>query len=105
MAETITVKGDNIALDLLLWRRFGVRGQQLVEETYQLNPGLADLGLILPPGPRFTTGGVLERRLRIPITLPPERTAEAMGRLSQAWQDVRGGTASRAEELRHAAVI
>jgi DNA-binding transcriptional MocR family regulator len=61
--------------------------------------------LILPPGPRFTTGGVLERRLRIPITLPPDRTAEAMLRLSEAWQDVRGGSASRADELRHAAVI
>ena len=61
--------------------------------------------LILPPGPRFTTGGVLERRLRIPITLPPERTSEAMERLSSAWADVRGGAESRAEELEHAAVI
>jgi DNA-binding transcriptional MocR family regulator len=61
--------------------------------------------LILPPGPRFTTGGVLERRLRIPITLPPERTADAMQRLALAWEDVRGGTASRPEELQHAAVI
>ncbi len=48
-------------------------------------------GLVLPPGPRFTTGGVLERRLRIPITLPPERTTEAMQRLALAWEDVRGG--------------
>ncbi|MFK0241702.1 PLP-dependent aminotransferase family protein [Microbacterium sp. NPDC090281] len=62
-------------------------------------------GLILPPGPRFTTGGVLERRLRIPITLPPDRTAEAMQRLSLAWADVRGGSASPSEELQHAAVI
>lgn len=61
--------------------------------------------LILPPGPRFTTGGVLERRLRIPITLPPERTAEAMRRLARAWDDVRGGGALRRDDLRHAAVI
>lgn len=61
--------------------------------------------LILPPGPRFTTGGVLERRLRIPITLAPERTAEAMQRLALAWNDVRGGAASRTDELQHAAVI
>lgn len=61
--------------------------------------------LILPPGPRFTTGGVLERRLRIPITLPPERMTEAMQRLSSAWDDVRGGGTSRSEELQHAAVI
>lgn len=64
-----------------------------------------DRGLVLPPGPRFTTGGVLERRLRIPITLPPDRTAEAMRRLSLAWGDVRGGASSDLHELPHAAVI
>lgn len=62
-------------------------------------------GLVLPPGPRFTTGGVLERRLRIPITLPPERTTEAMRRLALAWEDVRGGAHSRTHELQHTAVI
>ncbi|WP_258566807.1 pyridoxal phosphate-dependent aminotransferase [Microbacterium sp. Se5.02b] len=61
--------------------------------------------LILPPGPRFTTGGVLERRLRIPITLPPERATDAMQRLALAWDDVRGGASSRPDELEHAAVI
>jgi DNA-binding transcriptional MocR family regulator len=64
-----------------------------------------DRGLVLPPGPRFTTGGVLERRLRIPITLPPDRMDEAMRRLSLAWGDVRGGTSSDLAELPHAAVI
>lgn len=62
-------------------------------------------GLILPPGPRFTTGGVLERRLRIPITLPPERATEAMTRLAQAWADVRGGGVNTVDDLAHAAVI
>ncbi|MFE7196439.1 MocR-like transcription factor YczR [Microbacterium oxydans] len=61
--------------------------------------------LVLPPGPRFTTGGVLERRLRIPITLPPERTSEAMRRLSLAWDDVRGGSPSASAALQHTAVI
>lgn len=61
--------------------------------------------LVLPPGPRFTTGGVLERRLRIPITLPPERMSEAMRRLTLAWEDVREGSASRTAELQHSAVI
>lgn len=61
--------------------------------------------LVLPPGPRFTTGGVLERRLRIPITLPPDRMAEAMQRLAAAWQDVRGGSATPTARLQHAAVI
>ncbi|MCT1477362.1 PLP-dependent aminotransferase family protein [Microbacterium sp. p3-SID336] len=64
-----------------------------------------DRGLILPPGPRFTTGGVLERRLRIPITLTPERAAEAMARLALAWDDLHGGAVAQARELGHVAVI
>jgi DNA-binding transcriptional MocR family regulator len=62
-------------------------------------------GLILPPGPRFTTGGVLERRLRIPITLPPDRTTEAMTRLAAAWDDLCGGAVAPEHDLRHTAVI
>ncbi|MBO9626058.1 MAG: PLP-dependent aminotransferase family protein [Microbacterium sp.] len=62
-------------------------------------------GLVLPPGPRFSTGGVLERGLRIPITLTPERTAEAMTRLSAAWHDLRRGGAVPSQELPHAAVV
>lgn len=61
--------------------------------------------LILPPGPRFSTGGVLERRLRIPITLTPERTAEAMERLRLAWRDVMAGSASPPAEMPRSAVI
>ncbi|OAN40241.1 aminotransferase-like domain-containing protein [Microbacterium sp. H83] len=64
-----------------------------------------DRQLLLPPGPRFSTGGVLERRVRIPITLPPERTAEAMARLRLAWDDVHAGGATRPAEVSHAAVI
>jgi len=61
--------------------------------------------LIAPPGPRFSTGGVLERYLRIPITYPPERTAEAMERLRLAWDDVRDGASARPAVATHAAVI
>ncbi|WP_144872786.1 PLP-dependent aminotransferase family protein [Microbacterium sp. 1.5R] len=62
-------------------------------------------GLVVPPGPRFAMGGVLERRLRIPITLPPDRTALALERLRAAWDDVHTGDAPRPAELSHAAVI
>jgi DNA-binding transcriptional MocR family regulator len=62
-------------------------------------------GLILPPGPRFSTGGVLERRVRIPITLTPERTAEAMARFRRAWQNVQTGDVRPLGDLAHAAVI
>lgn len=64
-----------------------------------------DHQLILPPGPRFSTGGVLERRLRIPITLPPERTADAMARLHLAWNDVMAGGSSARHEMPRSAVI
>lgn len=64
-----------------------------------------DHGLILPPGPRFSTGGVLERRLRVPITLPPERTAEAMSRLALAWHDVMAGSSSLSDDMPRTAVI
>lgn len=71
----------------------------------QLSLAARERELILPPGPRFTTGGVLERRLRIPITLPPERTAAAMERLRLAWDDLHGGAVPRPGELPRAAVI
>lgn len=64
-----------------------------------------DHGLFLPPGPRFATGGVLERRVRIPITLSPERTAQALERLGSAWADVHAGGAPRTADMPHAAVI
>lgn len=62
-------------------------------------------GLILPPGPRFATGGVLERRVRIPITHPPERTHEALARFRRAWADVQDGASAPHEPLVRAAVI
>ncbi|ALX67049.1 MocR-like transcription factor YczR [Microbacterium sp. XT11] len=62
-------------------------------------------GLILPPGPRFSTGGVLERGLRVPITLPPERTRDAMQRLRAAWDDARHGEVGAAGEMPRDAVV
>jgi phage tail protein X len=50
MPQTIEVKGDNLTADLLLWRIHGVRGQGLVEEMLELNPGLVAKGLLLIPG-------------------------------------------------------
>jgi phage tail protein X len=49
MTETVVVTGREITLDLLLWRRFGVRGETLVEATLDLNPGLAP-AVHIPPG-------------------------------------------------------
>ncbi|WP_298981597.1 tail protein X [uncultured Roseibium sp.] len=48
MAQTVTVVGDNLTLDLILYRTYGVRGQELIEETMTLNPDLTDA--FLPVG-------------------------------------------------------
>tara|TARA_R110002020_G_scaffold266483_32_gene481468 strand:- start:12519 stop:12740 length:222 start_codon:yes stop_codon:yes gene_type:complete len=50
MAETITIRGEGITLDLLLWRRHGVRGRELVASSFAANPGLAEKGPFLPLG-------------------------------------------------------
>jgi phage tail protein X len=50
MNETITIRGEGISVDLLLWRKFGVRGRELVETVFDINPGLAALGPFLPLG-------------------------------------------------------
>lgn len=48
--DAVTIRGEGITLDLLLWRAYGVRGQQLVEEALEANPGLSALGPVLPLG-------------------------------------------------------
>ncbi|MFT4258927.1 PLP-dependent aminotransferase family protein [Microbacterium sp.] len=62
-------------------------------------------GLVLPAGPRFSTGGVLERRIRIPITLTPDRMTEAMSRFRRAWDAIHDGATMKAELLPRTAVI
>ena len=48
--ETIVVKGEAITLSLLVWRRFKKQSTGFVERVLDLNPGLADLGPIIPVG-------------------------------------------------------
>jgi phage tail protein X len=50
--DAVTIRGEGITLDLLLWRKYGVRGQSLVEAAFDANPGLSDLGPVLPLGTR-----------------------------------------------------
>lgn len=54
MNEVIVVRGEGLSLDLLLWRKHGVRGRELVEAALALNPGLAGLGPYLPLGTAVT---------------------------------------------------
>lgn len=48
--HTITVKGENITLDLLLYRLHKTTGNGIVERALELNPDIADVGAILPIG-------------------------------------------------------
>jgi phage tail protein X len=50
--EVFVVDQDYTMLDSMIWRRHRRRTPGLVEKTLELNPGLADLGPILPIGTR-----------------------------------------------------
>lgn len=67
--ERITVTGDGIALDLLLWRRFQRHRAGLVERVLDANPRIADLGPILP------VGTVVTVPIDAPELSPPKRPA------------------------------
>ncbi|GAA5542410.1 tail protein X [Brucella sp. NBRC 113783] len=48
--QKVTVKGEGITLDLLLWRAYGVRGRSLLENTLAQNVGVGRLGAPIPMG-------------------------------------------------------
>lgn len=50
MPHTIIVSGEFLTLDLLLTRSYGYRGQQLLEQAYELNPGLSSKKSYIPLG-------------------------------------------------------
>jgi hypothetical protein len=54
-----------------------------------------DLGLRLTPGPRFTVDGTADRRLRLPLTVPPEQADEVVALLAAAWERTVAGADTR----------
>lgn len=54
MAETVTVRRDGLTLDLLLTIHRGLQGQTLLEQTLDINPGLAAHTGELPHGTQVT---------------------------------------------------
>lgn len=68
MATSRTHQGDTV--DALCWRHFG-RTAGLVELVYELNPGLADLGPVLPSG--------------LAVTLPEKPAHKPNAPLLQLW--------------------
>lgn len=70
----------------------------------QLSVAAQDRGLRLPAGPRFSATPVLERFLRLPITLEPREIHDGLTRLSAAWDDVHAGRATIREPVLAAVV-
>lgn len=53
MTRTATaLQGDT--LDLICWRELGTTAGKVVEQAYELNVGLADVGTVLPEGTQVT---------------------------------------------------
>ena len=48
--ETYVTDGDALPLDTIIWRRYRRQTPGLVEATFTLNPGLADLTPLIPRG-------------------------------------------------------
>lgn len=63
----ITIQRPGTTLDLLLWRQHGMAGAALLEQTLELNPGVADLGAELPLG-------TLVQLPELPPTVPGQAT-------------------------------
>ena len=53
IVEPVTVQGDFVTVSLIVWRRFRRPLPGLVEQTYDMNPGLGELGAFLPVGATF----------------------------------------------------
>ncbi|MFN4098137.1 MAG: tail protein X [Pararhodobacter sp.] len=66
MTDRLLVEGEGITLDLILWRRHGVRGRALVEATLELNPGLSGAGTVLPLGTSIEVPRLPEREAVAP---------------------------------------
>lgn len=50
MAETIEIKRIGLTLELILHKRYGVRGRELLTPALELNPSVSFLDLQLPIG-------------------------------------------------------
>lgn len=52
MARAV-IEREDMTVDLVVWLHFGRQDERLVERTFEMNPGLAALGPILPVGTEF----------------------------------------------------
>ena len=71
IVESVVVEGEFITVSLIVWRRFKCPMPGLVEQILDINPGLAELGAVLPVGTSFDMPVPTPREPAIldPITL------------------------------------
>lgn len=48
MKQYISSEGDTV--DFIAWRVYGTQGAKVTEQLLEANPGLADVGTVLPSG-------------------------------------------------------
>lgn len=65
MPESFTVRGEGLTVELVLHRRYGVRGRELVRDAFDLNPGLAGLGAVLPLGTQLLIPDLPQQRTTV----------------------------------------
>jgi phage tail protein X len=63
----IVVTSEGVSVDLVVWQKYRRPMLGLVEQTLDINPGLAGLGPILPVGTKF----------RLPLLRPPAAPTRA----------------------------
>lgn len=83
--EVITIRGDNITADLLIWRRYRCKTVGMVEAMLDLNPHLAK---IHQNGPFIPVG----TQLRIPIDLSVLAGAPRPKETVKLWGTAKGYT-------------
>lgn len=66
--QSFTIKREAMTVDLMLFQAYGTIGQTLVEQTLELNPGLAAKGPMIPLG---TTVNIPDRPTPNPFTVRP----------------------------------
>lgn len=69
--QTIVRANQGDTVDLICWRYYGRTGR-VTERVYEANPGLCELGPILPHGH--------------PVTLPALETSKPITKTLQLWE-------------------
>ncbi|TVR06618.1 MAG: phage tail protein [Salinarimonadaceae bacterium] len=71
--KLVTIESEGLTVSLLVWRLFRRKPEGYVERVYEMNPGLADVGPVLPVGIQIVFP------LDAPSTAPRRRVVRLWG--------------------------